>query len=295
MEDIDSRMNQGMGKALITAAVLLLTVFVSVGTASATPLGTNITILDYPVSTPPPNGYNGKGIGKEDDETEGNPATYQGQAWDVEGLFLNGNLLQMIGGYKFDTGVTWSDNYNYRSGDIFINLVDTAKPWDYAIRIKGDHTYDVYTVDSTTTLLDPLPQDVPLSTPWRVGANAVKLIPYSGNSYAFGTLTDLESGFSSWQSATDTVNGETDLHFIHNSSSVLNPVVNYDNLHYSVSGIDLGFLGSNKTFDVHFTMECGNDLILGQGTTAVPEPTTLLLLGIGLSGLGIMARRRKSE
>lgn len=55
--------------------------------------------------------------------------------------------------------------------------------------------------------------------------------------------------------------------------------------------VDLGFLGSNVTFISHFTMECGNDNLMGRGV--IPEPGTLLLLGSGMLGLGFMGWYRK--
>lgn len=53
---------------------------------------------------------------------------------------------------------------------------------------------------------------------------------------------------------------------------------------------DFGWDGASDIF-IHTTMGCGNDLIeMRIPGTAIPEPSTLILIGIGLCGLGFMRK-----
>ncbi len=54
-----------------------------------------------------------------------------------------------------------------------------------------------------------------------------------------------------------------------------------------VSGMHLG--GANSEIGMHWTMRCGNDVVEGQ--SKVPEPSTMLLIGAGLAGLGLIRKR----
>ncbi len=57
--------------------------------------------------------------------------------------------------------------------------------------------------------------------------------------------------------------------------------------------LDLSLLGSFATQDllIHWGEICGNDYLRTPTTTAVPEPSTTLLLGLGLLALGLVRRR----
>lgn len=56
--------------------------------------------------------------------------------------------------------------------------------------------------------------------------------------------------------------------------------------------VDLGILPFDTDFIAHFTIGCGNDSIMGKGTTPVPEPGTMMLLGTGLIGLASFGRKK---
>jgi len=66
---------------------------------------------------------------------------------------------------------------------------------------------------------------------------------------------------------------------------------------WQISGHDLTITyggplpGDWQSWGFHWTEQCGNDSIEG-GSTPVPEPATLLLLGSGLIGFGIFGRKR---
>jgi len=71
--------------------------------------------------------------------------------------------------------------------------------------------------------------------------------------------------------------------------------LNTNDKHYTIEGFDLDFL-SGEDLIFHFTMECGNDMIKGTSTIAVPEPGTLSMLIMGtLCMAGFWALRRKKE
>jgi hypothetical protein len=262
-----------------TMAALILALFaMTFGVAYADSIGTNITVFDHNRAA----GYDGIGIGLEDNETEANPATIQQQVWDLEGFFLDGNNLSMVGGYNFIAGVEHSGHV-YTPGDIFIDTTGDAKygikanpenpnnggwpngtpswngtnqyGWDYAIRLNADSTYTVWKIDSDTLVSKVT--DVPSSNPWKLADTSSLQIIGSGTFQFSSTTENPFEGLQSWD--TDT--------------------------HYIVTGIDVGFLGHAQPFTAHYTYECGNDSMIGQGTTQAPEPGTLILLGLGLAVL----------
>ena len=105
-------MKQTLLTSCLAAAFILS---LGINQSQANPYGTNITIHD---SNPDTGNGTGINVGYEDNETE--PGMVQSQVWDLEGFFLNGTTLTMIGGFDFLNGVV-SGSSTYTSGDIFIS------------------------------------------------------------------------------------------------------------------------------------------------------------------------------
>lgn len=263
---------------VLIATVLVAGLFLS-NSAFALSLGDNITISDE--------NYSGTGWYGNHEDQEVEPGMQHTQQWDLEGFFLQENTLNMVGGFNFKDGCE-----GYTSGDIFISvddkpiygdihltgnndvyssyngnkLVTNSYGYDYVIDLNFiSGTYNVISIDSDTVLQKSFYQLNEGSSPWKYNNqnNNGKII--GGGSFSF--LKNLSNG---------------DVGFLGDS-------------HYALTGFDLSFLDPGTEFYSHFTMGCGNDNLMGQGSTApVPEPSTLVLFGAG-GGLFWLAGRKMTR
>jgi hypothetical protein len=248
-------------KKVMMVAVLVLGLVLMSMPALALELGANITIWD---------GYNEYNSGwygpQEDNEVEYQSVT--GQEWDLEGFFLNGNILTMVGGFNFESGqISWDDHI-YTSGDIFFDI-DADDDYEYALQLDFTATstsFEVYSVETSGTLNSPTYKTT--SSPWTYTPYESQTV-YSKGSFTYRTgLAD---------------------------SDVANLQHDTDIATHNAVAIDLGLteIDFSKGFTSHFTVECGNDNLMG--ASPVPEPQTLLLMGIGLLGLAFVGRKKLGD
>jgi len=160
-----------MKRCISIVIVSVLSFILITNGANALTLGDNITI------------YDGLGSPTENEDGTTEPRMVNSQAWDLEGFFLNGTLLSMVGGYNFKYGLD-----GLTSGDIFIDIdggvqygsamnkgtgyknisVNNTFGYEYAIDLdfNNSQTFNVYKLDGESTVTVYF-KDNEGSNPWE--------------------------------------------------------------------------------------------------------------------------------
>jgi len=212
--------------------------------------------------------FDNQGVNSTEDQ-EVEPGAISSQEWDLEGMFFDGRYLSIVGGWDFV-----SVNGGIGSGDIFIStrgnvIYGETTPSNNLLNYYGyNYVFDVdwqnrnysllkINAETRVTLGSGLTTSNPVSYYSDDNYNNNGELIHTGTFTYESDLTDDQTGFKGGK-------------------------------HYKVSEFDLsGILDSNGSFIAHFTQECGNDSIMGQ----VPEPATMILLGMGLLGISTIARK----
>ncbi len=246
--------------------------------------GANITIWDESGSG---TGWHGAG---EDQEVEPNCLT--GQQWDLEAFILNGTSLSIVGGYDFVNAVSGYNSVT-RAGDLFI---DTDGDAQFGTGAHRGVTYNPYQVVSDLFGYD-LAMDLNFAnmtfTAYDLNAGLAQVQVTTVGEQINDASNPWRYRSGGTAVATGTIQYQTGLTDAQAAALGANVVGGYHN----VATVDLAWLapyldpGSDWAFLSHFTLECGNDNLIGVGNIPpVPEPATLGLLGLGC--LGLLMRRR---
>lgn len=249
-----------MKRAFCVFIIFVLCIIPILGSAS------QITVFDNQKGNTGNTWYDTTG---EDQEVE--PGAVATQAWDLEGMFFDGRYLSIVGGWDFkgklegigsgDIFISTMGKVSYGSGiidDRIKKTVETVKNsfgYNYVFDVNWqNNTYTLWEIDENTLVTTATAFGQ--SNPVAYFSGSVQKKEEGSFVYKTG-LTNEETGFTGGQ-------------------------------HFQVSGFDLSpILGADLSFIAHFTQECGNDSIMGQ----VPEPGTLILLGMGLLGISAMGRK----
>ncbi len=190
-----------------------------------------------------------------------------GQKWDLEAFYWNSgtSTLTMIGGYNFINGEAWTGYAADRAGTVdpgyvFID-VGNNNTWDYAI----GWSYTLGTQSNNVSSLSAVIYDLNGGNLFQnVGATPFGASDPWRTNIAGLTGTDIVGQYFGME----TVDGEK-----------------RNAIGFNVSSLNLG-----TGFSTHFTMECGNDNLVG---SEVPVPGAIWLLGSGLLGLVGIKRRQQ--
>ena len=195
---------------------------------------------------------------------------YGGQAYDLEymGLYEDGGTLYFGLQSGFDL-VDGEPVYGYDPGTFGLD-VDGDGNYEYAIDysvVGNDVTYDLYDTTTGGIWLDPAVPAHIGSTPWKYDPQGQSSILQWTETGGYGEHMDLANNSDGGKSYV---------------------------LEGSIGLSELA-LWNGGEIELHYTMECGND-VANQTEEPTPEPATVALLGMGMAGLvGMGLRKRRKD
>lgn len=228
----------------------------------------------------------------ENDEVE--PGTVTGQVWDMEAFLLDfaNAKLKVQAGYNMTAGYG-----GYYSGDIFIDVNGDAR-WGNAITTDASSgtSNGYFTVANSQYNWDYV---------ISFGRNSGGGAGQGGGSLTGGYEVYKLSGTSSEVEVYYDLNNRSNpLRYLSGGTLVTTgggltqaSTGSGSTLSYTLGEIDLGWMDGKLIADqpvtFHYTMGCGNDLLMGQAANFhVPDGgASVGLLGLGLAALGVSTGR----